>query len=110
MAKGSRMNPMHHKDKQLSVVTRFVEVYCREHHGTNGTGPCSECRDLLDYARTRLAKCPYDPKPACKACRTHCYKPEYRRKMQSVMRFSGMYFVKRGRLDWLVKYFLARKT
>ena len=32
--------------------------------------------------------------------------PEYRAKIKEVMRFSGIYFVKRGRLDWLVRYFM----
>jgi len=91
--------------RDLEVVDRFVAVYCRRHHGTNGVGLCEDCRDLVAYARKRLEKCPYDPKPKCKDCRTHCYRPDYRERMKAVMRFSGMYHVKRGRLDWLVKYF-----
>jgi hypothetical protein len=46
-----------------------------------------------------------DPKPKCKDCPVHCYKSEYRRRIKEVMRFSGIYFVKRGRVDWLIKYF-----
>jgi len=45
------------------------------------------------------------PKPKCKDCPVHCYKIEYRRRIKEVMRFSGIYFVKRGRVDWLIKYF-----
>ncbi len=93
--------------KDLKTVTKFVEVYCREHHTPNGGGPCEQCRDLLAYAKQRLTRCPYDPKPRCKDCRTHCYRPDYRKRMQEVMRFSGMHFVKRGRIDWLVKYFMG---
>ena len=95
-----------HIDKDLKVIRRFVEVYCRHHHDTNGAGPCEACRDLVDHARRRLERCPYDPKPKCKNCSTHCYRPDYRERMKAVMRFSGMYHVKRGRLDWLVKYFM----
>jgi len=29
--------------------------------------------------------------------------------MREIMRFSGLYFVRRGRLDWLVKYFLLNR-
>jgi len=94
-------------EKELRVLQRFVEVYCRKHHGTNGNAPCAECLNLLEYARGRLERCPYDPKPKCKDCSTHCYKPEYRQKIRDVMRFSGIYFVKRGRLDWLVRYFMT---
>ena len=93
-------------DRELKVLNRFVEVYCRRHHGSNTDAPCVECNDLLDYARRRLEKCPYDPKPKCKDCSTHCYKPIYRQKTKAVMRFSGLYFVKGGRLDWLVRYFM----
>jgi len=92
--------------KDLKVIRRFVAVYCREHHDTNGQGPCDECRGLIEYAQKRLEKCPYDPKPKCKDCTTHCYRPDYREKMKAVMRFSGMHFVKRGRLDWMIRYFL----
>jgi len=93
--------------REIKVLQRFVEVYCREHHGTEWTGLCFDCADLLAYALERLDHCPLDPKPRCKACPVHCYKPEYRRKIREVMRFSGTYFVKRGRIDWLIRYFLT---
>jgi hypothetical protein len=32
-----------------------------------------------------------------------------REKMRQVMRFSGLHFVRRGRLDWLFKYFLLSR-
>ena len=93
-------------DADLKVLTRFVEVYCSKRHATNGQGPCADCRDLLEYARGRLERCPHDPKPKCKDCTTHCYRPDYRKRIQEVMRFSGMHFVKRGRLDWMIRYFM----
>ena len=93
--------------KDLAVVTRFIEVYCLKNHATPKGSLCPECQDLLDYARQRLEKCPLDPKPKCKNCEVHCYKPEYRGRIQKVMRFSGIYFVKRGRVDWLVRYFMG---
>ena len=98
------------KDRQQESLTKFVEVYWRRHrHAAEaGSGLCTDCADLLAYASARLARCPLDPKPRCKDCRVHCYKPEYRQRMREVMRFSGLYFVKRGRVDWLVKYFLGR--
>ena len=93
---------------QVRTLRRFVEVYCRAHHETDDGGLCHECRALFAYARERRQKCPHDPKPKCKDCHTHCYTPEYREKIREVMRFSGMHFVKRGRLDWLIRYFLRR--
>ncbi|MHC4661400.1 MAG: nitrous oxide-stimulated promoter family protein [Planctomycetota bacterium] len=94
-------------EKQHRIFKRFTEVYCEKHHGTARGIPCPDCRALIDYARRRLEKCPYDPKPKCKNCPTHCYKPKYRELVKEIMRFSGMHFVRRGRIDWLIKYFLA---
>ncbi len=91
-------------ERQQAVLARFTQVYCRERHRTAAL--CDECQELLAYARTRLEKCPFDPKPPCKNCEVHCYQRAYRDRIREVMRFSGLYFIKRGRLDWLVKYFL----
>jgi hypothetical protein len=97
--------------RHASTVARFIEVYCRRKHRTAPGRLCAECRDLLAYARDRLANCPLNPKPKCKDCPVHCYKPSYRAKIKEVMKFSGMYFVRRGRLDWLIRYFRqTRKT
>lgn len=95
------------KDKQQEILDTFIDVYCTGRHGTPKGELCAECADLRQYAHLRLSKCPYDPKPRCKDCKTHCYKPEYRDRIRDVMRYSGTHFVKRGRIDWLFKYFLA---
>ena len=90
------------------MLGMFVDVYCRQKHGARQDGLCPECADLLAYAQERLARCPFDPKPKCKDCTSHCYAEPYRSRIREVMKFSGIHFVKRGRLDWLVWYFLAR--
>ena len=95
-------------ERQMKTLTRFVGVYCRKKHAAGGSELCSHCEDLLNYARQRLAKCPLDPKPACKNCPVHCYQPQYRARMREVMKFSGIHFVKRGRIDWLLRYFLRK--
>ena len=102
-ARSTRSDKAKQRDHQ--IVTRFIEVYCKANHGSDGQDLCQECSDLLAYAGKRLEQCPYDPKPKCKDCRTHCYRPDYRQKMKEVMRFSGMHFAKRGRVDWMIKYF-----
>ena len=94
-------------DKEMRMLDRFVQVYCRHHHGA-GDQTCDQCRDLLSYARTRLEKCPFAPKPKCKDCKVHCYLGDYRDRIRQVMRFSGMYFIKRGRLDWLLHFLIRR--
>ena len=91
--------------REIDVLERFVKVYCREHHGRKDA-LCHECADLLDYATERLEACPYDPKPKCKDCSTHCYSKSYRERIRDVMRFSGTHFVKRGQLDWAIRYFM----
>lgn len=93
------------KEKEFAILKKFVEVYCNDHHGTNGGGLCEQCGELLAYGKQRLEKCPYDPKPKCKDCATHCYKFNYRIKVKEIMKYSGMHFVKRGRIDWLIRYF-----
>ena len=94
-------------DKQKEILDTFIDVYCTGNHGTQKGELCEKCGDLHDYAHDRFSKCPYDPKPKCKDCTTHCYKPEYRAQIKEVMRYSGIHFVKRGRVDWLIKYFLG---
>ncbi len=94
---------------EISIIKKFIEVYCRKQHSSKDA-LCSECVTLQDYALKRLGKCPYHPKPPCKQCPTHCYTPDKRLKIKEVMRYAGIYYVKRGRLDWLIKYFLINKT
>jgi hypothetical protein len=99
------------KQKQIErdhrILTRFTEVYCRKHHGGRKGAVCNECAGLLEYGRKRLEKCPHDPKPKCKKCPTHCYKPKYRKLVKEIMKYSGMHFVKRGRIDWVFRYFFS---
>ena len=66
---------------------------------------CTDCRELLVYAIARRRACPLDPKPACKDCPIHCYKPERRAEIRKIMRFSGRHLILRGRLDLLWHYF-----
>ena len=113
------------KRKDIRVLTDFIEIYCREHHGAEVREPfvfrddrlhdilrdrnlelCIECSKLLNHGIAKLLLCPYDPKPTCKKCETHCYAPDYRRRIREVMRFSGMYLVKRGRVDLLAHYLM----
>jgi hypothetical protein len=43
-----------------------------------------------------------DPKPMCKHCPSHCYRPSYRARIREVMKFSGRKMVLSGRLDFLL--------
>jgi hypothetical protein len=110
------------ESKDLKVLTLFTEAFCRAHHresprevfspgssGLNVIGArrprlCAECREFLAYAISRRLKCPLDPKPACKHCHVHCYRPGHREKVREIMRFSGQHLIRRGRLDLLWHY------
>lgn len=90
--------------KDAKVLTAFIKVYCRENHGSPDS-LCAECSEVLEYSLKRNEKCPLDPKPKCKDCTVHCYKPEMRDKIRKIMKFSGIYYIKRGRVDWVWHYF-----
>ncbi len=66
----------------------MIELFCRKHHSAGTI--CMECAALVDYAGKRLAKCPYqEGKTTCAKCPVHCFKPEMREKIKSIMRYSG---------------------
>lgn len=105
----------------IKTLMQFVEIYCRENHSTEKTSftiskmnlktirkksllLCPECTKLLRYGLTMRLRCPHNPKPMCKKCITQCYKGEYRLKIREIMKFSGIYLVKHGRLDLLFHY------
>lgn len=111
------------KARDLKVLTGFVSIYCQQKHAEDTKSPlalrsdilkqvlggkeimlCRDCSRLLSHGIAKLMLCPYDPKPMCKKCKTHCYAPGYRDKMRIVMRFSGLFFIKKGRLDMLIHY------
>jgi hypothetical protein len=94
------------KARKAKTLAAFVEVYCRQKHHTSGR-LCESCATLLEYALAHLTKCPFEGRK-CKDCPVQCYQEPYRTQIREVMKFSGMHFVRRGRLDWLVRYFLGR--
>lgn len=112
------------KAKDIKVLSGFISVFCRENHQERERGIfpikdesvrknlkmeslllCQDCQLLLSHGVAKLMQCPYDPKPMCKKCPTHCYAAGYREKVREVMRFSGLYLIKHGRLDLLVRYY-----
>jgi len=122
-----KTNPHEHKGltlkerKDLKVLALFTAVYCKAKHGGEKLSPvpkekgleglgierfplCSECRDFLAYAFERRIRCPLDPKPSCKHCPVHCYRPGHREKVREIMRFSGKRLILWGRLDLLWHY------
>lgn len=76
-------------EREKATVARMIALYCRKNDG-GGAGVCPACTELLAYAHDRLDRCPYgNDKPSCKRCTTHCYKPNMRERMRTVMRLVG---------------------
>jgi predicted amidophosphoribosyltransferase len=79
----------HRIDHQQHTIEAMLHIDCRHHHEAGGT-LCSDCNRLLDYARRRLASCPFqEAKPAFNHCQVHCYSKAMRERVRSVMRFAG---------------------
>lgn len=81
------MNEIH---RQQRTVEMMIRMYCHgNRHGDRRT-LCPECRELLDYARRRLDRCPFgDRKGSCRKCTVHCYAPAMAERIRQVMRYSG---------------------
>jgi len=114
--------PLERKElKDLKVLVRFTSIFCHCHHagekrpfsragalsglGLERVRICNDCHEFLEYAIERRIRCPLDPKPTCKHCQVHCYRAGHRERVREIMRFSGPYLIKRGRLDLLWHYF-----
>jgi hypothetical protein len=109
--------------KDSEILAQFINIYCTDLHKDQEKAPavsggkvgsclestgfsyCDDCRKLLLHAVSKRVLCPFDPKPACKKCPSHCYGPGYRERIREVMRYSGMQLIKRGRFGLIKKYF-----
>ncbi|MGE5381735.1 MAG: nitrous oxide-stimulated promoter family protein [Methylocystaceae bacterium] len=75
---------------EAETVDKMIKLYCRDIHNNSGQMLCPSCQKVEQYALTRIDKCPFgDQKPVCSRCQVHCYKPEMREKIKSIMRYSG---------------------
>lgn len=76
--------------RELLTIEHMIQLYCHDHHTVGAETLCSSCQVLLDYARLRLNKCPFqENKTTCGHCAIHCYKPTMREQIRGVMRYSG---------------------
>jgi hypothetical protein len=109
--------------KDLRLLAKFVQVFCKHKHAERAKAPfalkthdvdslcrpgpllCAPCARLLGHAFIKRTRCPYDPKPMCKKCPTHCYAQHCRDEMREVMKYSGRRLVLTGRLDYLLHLF-----
>lgn len=76
--------------RERHTMAKMVEIYCDARHEHAASALCADCQEFLDYAQTRLDKCPYGAdKPTCANCPVHCYKPARREQARRVMRYAG---------------------
>ena len=75
-------------EREKRTVAKMIHIYCRQKEGNRDL--CPDCAELLEYAMSRLSKCPFgEHKTSCRKCRIHCYRPDMRARIRAVMRFSG---------------------
>jgi hypothetical protein len=80
--------------RELRTIDAMIRLYCRDQHrpvdGRGAQALCAECQELLDYARARLERCPFqEDKTTCAKCPVHCYRPAMRERIRVVMRYAG---------------------
>lgn len=76
--------------RRKTLVSEMIALYCRKQHYTLRGSLCPECQQLHDYALARIEHCPFmETKTFCSACKVHCYQPEMREKIRTVMRWAG---------------------
>ena len=74
--------------REARTVRTMIGMYCRTHHRSREL--CAECGDLEDYAMARLDKCPFgEAKTVCSRCTVHCYRPQMRQRVKTVMQYAG---------------------
>lgn len=96
--------------REKKVISLMVKKYCKEIHNENEL--CSNCSELLDYAKKRLLKCPFlKNKPVCSNCDIHCYNTHKQEEIKNVMRTVGPKMIYTNTLDalWYFYYKFIHK-
>ncbi len=93
--------------KDAEKLVAFVSLFCGKHHVHRKREPfhfdyermpvlvedgpelCFECTKLLRHAIVMRVLCPLDPKPKCRKCPQHCFRPGFKDQMEKVMKYSG---------------------
>lgn len=75
-------------ERERQTVENMIRIYCRRKEGNQEL--CPDCTALLEYARMRLANCPFqEKKSSCRKCTVHCYRRDMKERIKAVMRYSG---------------------
>ena len=77
------------REQEKQTVALMIRLYCRKMHHQK-SGLCPDCTALAAYAAQRSDRCPFmETKTFCSNCKVHCYRPEMRDRIRSVMRYAG---------------------
>ncbi|WP_407426283.1 nitrous oxide-stimulated promoter family protein [Treponema sp.] len=72
------MNIEQKRQNEYKTVLLMIRIFCRGRHKNrsamkNPENLCEECRNLSEYVKERVEKCPFmETKTFCSACRVHC--------------------------------------
>ena len=76
-------------EQEHETINTMIWMYCKHFHDCQND-LCEECADLFQYAEERLKNCQFgEEKPTCDNCAVHCYKPNMREEIRTVMRYAG---------------------
>lgn len=75
-------------EEEKAVIRLMIHLYCRRKE--KNAELCPNCKEVLEYAWKRLDHCRHgNRKPTCKKCPVHCYRPDMRERIRTIMRWSG---------------------
>ncbi len=75
--------------RERKTIKSMVEIYCESKH-SHSEGICPNCKEVLEYCNLRISNCAFgNAKPACSECPIHCFKPEMKKRIKTIMRFAG---------------------
>ena len=90
------------RKREQEIVSQMIALYCKGNHSAHRSAPprergsgerrdlCPECAELEAYAHARSERCPFmEEKTFCSNCTVHCYRPEMRERIRTVMRYAG---------------------
>lgn len=106
------------REREQEIVSQMIALYCKGNHFAHRSALlrergdemqrvregaalrerdsgerrdlCPECAELEAYAHARSERCPFmEEKTFCSNCTVHCYRPEMRERIRTVMRYAG---------------------
>jgi hypothetical protein len=77
-------------ETEKETIIKMIRIYCNAHHNTAKKSLCPACSELSEYAQKKRSICTFgENKPTCQKCPIHCYTPQMKEQIRTVMRYSG---------------------